>query len=152
VVQNGLLVNVTPSPVGPNSATVSYQNVGGAKMLDVNLNGTDHYFKPGQVGFVYYLGSTTAGAQTFQNLTSLHTVAWGGSGTNLFVSTAGPDEFFGGSGTNVFYAGSGYDVLEGGSGVNIYNESASGSGVIAEVGSNNTINVPSAQTGSYRIL
>jgi hypothetical protein len=152
VVQSGLLVTVTPSPVGPNTAIVSYQTVGGATELDVNLNGTAHDFAQGQVGFVYYLGSTTPGAQTFENETNLHSVAWGGSGTNVFVSTAGQDEFFGGSGTNIFYAGSGYDVLQGGSGVNIYNESATGSGIIFEVGSNNTVNVPSAQTGTYQII
>ena len=118
------LVTVTPSSTGPNIAIVSYQNVKGTTMLDVNLNGTDHDFGLAQVAFVYYMGSGTSGDQTFQNTTSLHTVAWGGSGTNLFEGGAGQDEFIGGSGSNTFDAGSGYDVLIGGAGPNVFNESS----------------------------
>jgi hypothetical protein len=58
------LVTVSPSSTGPNTAIVSYQNVKGTTMLDVNLNGSDHYFSIGQVGFVYYMGSGSSGAQT----------------------------------------------------------------------------------------
>jgi Ca2+-binding RTX toxin-like protein len=152
VVQTGGLVTVTPATIGPNTAIVSYQNVKGTTMLDVNLNGSDNYFSLAQVGFVYYMGSGVSGAQTFQNSTSLHSVAWGGSGTNLFESSAGQDEFFGGSGINTFDAGSGYDVLIGGTGTNVFNENATGSGLIVEVGSQNTINVPPGATGSYQVV
>jgi len=151
VVQSGGLVTVMPALTGPNTAVVSYQNVNGANMLDVNLNGRDNYFSLLQVGFVYYRGSGASGAQTFQNNTSLHTIAWGGSGTNLFVSSSGQDDFYGGSGTNTFDAGSGDDVLFGGTGTNVFNENATGSGLIIEVGSSNTINVPPGATGHYQI-
>ena len=110
------LVTITPASTGPNTAIVSYQNVSGTKMLDVSLNGSSHYFGVATVGFVYYEGSGVSGAQTFENETGLHTVAWGGSGANLFVGTTGNDDFFGGSGTNTFDAGSGIDMLIGGSG------------------------------------
>ena len=144
------LVTVTPASTGPSTAIVSYQNVNGTTMLDVNLNGSDHYFSLTQVGFVYYMGSGSSGAQTFENDTSLHTVAWGGSGTNLFESNGnGQDEFYGGSGSNTFDAGSGYDVLIGGTGSNVFNESATGSGVILELGSENTINIPPGSCGGY---
>jgi Ca2+-binding RTX toxin-like protein len=146
------LVTVTPSSTGPNTAIVSYQNVTGTTMLDVNLNGNDHYFSVGQVGFVYYMGSGSSGTQTFQNSTSLHSVAWGGSGTNVFEGSTGQDEFFGGSGSNTFDAGSGYDVLIGGTGTNVVNENATGSGVIVEVSRNTTINVPPGHSGSYQIF
>jgi Ca2+-binding RTX toxin-like protein len=149
VVLAGGLVTITPSSTGPNVAIVSYQNVSGTRELDVNLNGVDHYFGLNAVGFVYYRGSSVSGAQTFENETGLHTVAWGGSGANLFASTTGNDEFFGGSGTNTFDAGSGPDMLIGGSGPNVFNESISGSGEILESGSSNTVNVPPNQTGSY---
>jgi hypothetical protein len=153
VVQSGALVTVTPAPSGPNVAIVSYQVHGGATVLDVNLNGSDNYFSLSQVGFVYYEGSGVGGAQTFENNTSLHTVAWGGSGTNLFESNGGAaDEFIGGSGSNTFDAGSGFDVLIGGAGANVFNESATGSGEIIEVGDQNTINTPPGATGHYTIL
>jgi hypothetical protein len=118
----------------------------------VNLNGVAFNFSLAAVGFVHYQGSGSSGAQTFENETGLHSVAWGGSGSNLFVSTTANDEFFGGSGTNTFDAGSGTDMLIGGSGANTFNESVVGSGEIIEVGSNNTVNVPSGSTGSYYII
>jgi Ca2+-binding RTX toxin-like protein len=152
VVQTGGLVTVMPSSTGPNVAIVSYQTVNGSKMLDVNLNGTNNDFSLTQVGFVYYEGSNISGSQTFENETSLHTVAWGGSGTNLFVSGgSAQDEFFGGSGSNTFDAGSGYDVLVGGTGANVFNEGG-GSGVILPAGNNNTINVPHGSAGNYQVL
>lgn len=146
------LVTVTPSSTGPNTAIVSYQNVSGTTMLDVNLNGADHLFSLSQVGFVYYEGSNASGAQTFENETGLHSVAWGGSGANLFVSTTARDEFFGGSGPNTFDAGSGVDVLIGGTGANVFNENVTGSGEIFEVGSRNTVNVPPGATGTYYVV
>ena len=152
VAQTPGLVIVTPSSTGPNTAIVSYQNVKGTTMLDVNLNGSDHYFSVGQVGFVYYMGSGSSGAETFVNDTSLHSAAWGGSGTNLFEGTTGQDEFFGGSGSNTFDAGSAFDVLVGGTGANVFNENATGSGEIIEVGNNNTLNVPQSPSGSYQIF
>jgi hypothetical protein len=153
VVQVGGLVTVTPASSGPNVAIVSYQNVNGTMALNVNLNGSNFDFSLGQVGFVYYEGGGVGGSQTFQNTTSLHSVAWGGSGTNLFESSGNAqDEFFGGSGGNTFDAGSGFDVLIGGSGPNTFNESLTGSGEILEVGSSNTINVPPAATGHYYVI
>jgi len=152
VVQNGGLVTITPAPIGPNTAIVSYQSHSGTTMLDVNLNGSDNYFSRSQVGFVYYMGASTSGAQTFEDSTSLHTVAWGGSGTNLFEGGAGQDEMFGGSGNNTFIAGSGYDVMIGGAGTNVFNENSTGSGLIFEVGSHNTINVPPGSSASYQII
>jgi hypothetical protein len=152
VVQSGGLVTVTPSATGPNTAIVSYQNVRGTTMLDVNLNGSDNDFSLAQVGFVYYMGSGASGAQTFENETSLHTIAWGGSGTNLFVSTSGPDEFFGGSGTNTFVAGTGYDVLVAGSGNNVFDENAAGTGFILESGTSDTINAPPGSAGRYEVV
>jgi hypothetical protein len=153
VVQSGGLVTVTPASIGDNVAIVSYQNVKGTIELDVNLNGNNFYFGLSQVGFVYYEGSGVGGSQTFQNTTSLHTVAWGGSGTNLFESSGNAqDEFFGGSGINTFDAGSGFDVFIGGSGSNTFNESLSGSGIILEAGANNTVNVPSGATGNYNVI
>jgi len=47
--------------------------------------------------------------------------------------------------------GSGYDVLIGGAGANVFNENATGSGLIVEVGSQNTINVPPGASGSYHV-
>ena len=126
VVQSGGLVTVTPASAGANTAIVSYQSVKGTTMLDVNLNGTDHDFSLSQVGFVYYMGSGVSGSQTFANTTGLHTVAWGGSGTNLFVGGTGQDIFFGGSGANTFDAGSGFDELVGGNGGNVFNERLDG--------------------------
>ena len=151
VVLSGGLVTVTPSSIGPNTAIVSYQNVNGTTKLDVNLNGVNNYFGLNAVGFVYYRGSGISGAQTFENETGLHTVAWGGSGPNLFVSTTANDEFFGGSGTNTFDAGTGIDWLVGGSGANVFNENALGSGEIIKAGSNNTVNVPPSSTGTYYV-
>lgn len=151
VVQNGALAIITPAATGPNVAIVSYQSHNAVKMLDVNLNGADNYFSLSQVAFVYYEGSGIAGSQTFEDSTSLHTVAWGGSGSNLFQGGSGQDEFFGGSGSNTFDAGSGFDVFVGGTGANVFNENASGSGDIFEVGIQNTINVPQGSTGHYAI-
>ena len=146
------LVMVMPASTGPNVAIVSYQTVNGTRMLDVNLNGIDHDFSLAQVGFVYYEGSAIGGSQTFENTTSLHTAAWGGSGTNTFISAGtGSDEFLGGSGTNIFDAGTGFDVLSGGSGTNVFNESATGSGYIVYGGTSNTTNVPTGQSGTYLI-
>jgi Ca2+-binding RTX toxin-like protein len=153
VVQSGGLVIVTPTSSGPNVAIVSYQNVNGATMLDVNLNGANNYFSLASAGFVYYEGSSTSGAQTFENLTSLHTVAWGGSGSNTFVSGGNAqDEFFGGSGSNTFDAGSGYDILIGGSGANVFNESPTGSGEIVESGNQNTLDSVPSSASAYRVL
>jgi Ca2+-binding RTX toxin-like protein len=152
VVQTGALVTVNPSSTGPNTAIVSYQSVGGVKMLDVNLNGTDHDFSLAQVGFVYYQGAAFSGAQTFENMTNLHTVAWAGSGENVFVSGgSGQDTFYGGSGSNTYYAGTGSDMLLGGSGPNVFYENATGSGVIFRLGQNNTINLPAGGLGNYRV-
>jgi Ca2+-binding RTX toxin-like protein len=151
VVQSGALVTVTPAPTGPNTAVVSYQNHQGTTMLDVNLNGTDNFYSLSQVGFVYYLGSGASGAQTFQDNTSLHVVAYGGSGTNLFEGGSGQDDFYGGSGSNTFDAGSGYDFLIGGVGANVFNENSTGSGLIMGVGNNNTINGPTVASESYMI-
>ncbi len=152
VVQSGGLVTVTPAPTGPNTAIVSYQNVGGTTMLDVKFNGTDNDFSLAQVGFVYYRGTGVSGDQTFENETSLHTVAWGGSGSNLFVSTSGADEFFGGSGDNTFVAGAGYDVLVAGNGNNVFDENAAGSGFILEAGSSDTINAPPGSSTGYIVI
>ena len=152
VVLNSGLVTVTPSSTGSNIAVVSYQNVSGTTMLDVNLNGANNYFSPSKAGFVYYMGSGVSGAQTFENETSLHTSAWGGTGTNVFMGGTGQDNFFGGSGSNTFDAGSGFDELIGGSGPNVFNENATGSGVIVESGSQNTIDVPAGSSGNYQIL
>jgi Ca2+-binding RTX toxin-like protein len=152
VVQNGALAIITPASTGPNVAIVSYQSHNGVKMLDVNLNGADKYFSLPQVAFVYYEGSGISGAQTFMDSTSLHTVAWGGTGANHFQGGSGQDEFFGGSGSNTFDAGSGFDVLVGGAGANVFNENASGSGEILEAGSQNTIIVPQGATGHYTII
>jgi Ca2+-binding RTX toxin-like protein len=153
VVQSGGLVTITPSSTGANVAIVSYQNVKGTTLLNVNLNGSNFDFSLSQVGFVYYQGSSVGGSQTFENTTSLHTVAWGGSGSNLFESSGNAeDEFFGGSGSNTFDAGSGFDVLIGGSGPNTFNESMTGWGEIVEIGCSNTINVPPGGTGYYYVI
>ena len=152
VVSTPGLITVMPSSTGPNVAIVSYQTVSGTRMLDVNLNGIDHEFSLGQVGFVYYKGSAIGGSQTFENMTSLHTVGWGGSGTNTFISGGtGSDEFFGGTGSNTFYAGTGYDEFIGGSGANTFVESATGSGLIFRAGGSNTIIVTAESTGSYTV-
>jgi Ca2+-binding RTX toxin-like protein len=145
------LITVTPSSAGSNIAIVSYANVNGQKMLDVNLNGNNNYFNPAQVGAVYYMGSGTSGAQTFENNTNVDTVAWGGSGSNVFEGGTRTDEFFGGSGSNTFYAGSGLDLLEGGSGANTFDENAAGFGIISESGTSNTINVPSGSSPDYQV-
>ena len=89
VVQSGGLVTITPASSGTNVAIVSYQNVNGTTEVGVNLNGTNFDFSLTQVGFIYYEGAGVGGSQTFQNMTSLHTVAWGGSGSNLFESSGG---------------------------------------------------------------
>ena len=153
VVQSGGLVSVTPAPTGPNIAIVSYQNVNGTTMLDVNLNGADNYFSLAQVGFVFYMGMNASGNQTFENDTNLFAVGWGGSGNNVFVSTTSFDEFFGGSGSNTFDAGSGFDVMIGGTGPNVFNENAGGSGVIMEVDGANMVNVaPGSSGGNYGVF
>lgn len=146
------LVTITPASVGPNTAVVSYQTHNGATMLDVNLNGADNFFSLSQVGFVYYKGSGFAGAQTFVDKTSLHTVAWGGSGTNVFQAGSGQDTFYGGAGSNTFYAGSGFDLLIGGTGPNVFNESARGSGEIFRIGTHNTVNVAQGGVGTYWVV
>ncbi|MGC8640312.1 MAG: hypothetical protein ACP5XB_10605 [Isosphaeraceae bacterium] len=146
------LVTITPASVGPDLAVVSYQTHNNATMLDVNLNGVDNYFSLTQVGFVYYKGSGISAAQTFVNRTSLHTVAWGGSGTNVFQAGSGQDTFFGGSGSNTFDAGTGFDVFIGGAGPNVFNENPTGSGEILLMGHQNTVNVPPNATGVYWIV
>jgi Ca2+-binding RTX toxin-like protein len=151
VAQVGALVTITPASSGPNVAVVSFAPVNGTQMLDVNLNGTNNYFSTAQVGFVYYMGSGISAAQTFENTTTLHTVAWGGSGANLFVGGPGSDEFIGGTGLNVFDAGTGFDELVGGLGVNVFNENAAGSGMIEEIGTQNSVNALPA-SGSYQVL
>jgi Ca2+-binding RTX toxin-like protein len=150
VTLSGSAVMVAPAPTGSSTAIVSLQKVSSVTEVDVNLNGTDHYFALGSVSMVYFNGTGVAGNQTFTNHTALLTVAYGGSGTNTFTGGSGMDEFIGGSGTNDFYAGSGYDILAGGTGTNVYNESATGSGIILEVGGSNTINDPTGATGSYQ--
>ncbi len=152
VVQNGALVTITPAPTGPNVAIVSYQPHNGAQMLDVNLNGTANFFSLSQVAFVYYEGSGISGTQTFMDSTSLHTVAWGGSGSNLFQGGSGQDEFFGGSGSNTFDEGAGYDVLVSGAGANVFNANANGSGEIIAIGAQNTVNMPPGAAANYLIV
>ena len=145
-------VSVTPAPTGANTVTVSYQQVGGVSNVDVNLNGTDHYFALNSVSMVYFNGTGLAGNETFTNQnTSILTVAYGGSGTNTFTGGSGTDEFIGGSGTNVFNAGSGYDILAGGTGQNVYNESATGSGMILKDGGSCTIHSQAGASGSYQV-
>jgi Ca2+-binding RTX toxin-like protein len=146
VVQSGVFVFVTPASTGPNTAVVSYQSVNGVAKLDVNLNGVNNYFTQSQIGYVYYEGSGASGSQTFQNLTSVMTEAWGGSGSNLFEGGSREDVFFGGSGTNTFDAGTGFDEMIGGAGTNVYNENSAGSGVIITEGTSNTINTPTSST------
>ena len=150
VTLSGSAVMVAPAASGPSTAIVSLQNVNGVTKIDVNLNNVDNFFPLGTVSMVYFNGTGVAGNQTFTNHTALLTVAYGGSGTNTFTGGSGMDEFIGGSGTNDFYAGSGYDILAGGTGTNVYNESATGSGIILEVGGSNTINHPTGATGSYQ--
>jgi Ca2+-binding RTX toxin-like protein len=154
VSQSAGLVTITPAPTGPNVAVVSYQQVNGSTMLDVNLNGTNNYFALSQVSFVYYMGSSVGGSQTFDNTTGLHTIAWAGSGENTFIGGSGQDEFIGGtgSGTNIFEAGTGYDTLIGGNGVNVFTEATGGSGVIIELGSQDTIMSPSGSGGNYQVI
>jgi Ca2+-binding RTX toxin-like protein len=151
VVMSPGLITVTPASAGSNIAIVSYANVNGQTMLDVNLNGNDNYFNPARVGAVYYMGSGASGAQTFENGTSLHSVAWGGSGSNEFIGGTGSDEFIGGSGANTFDAGSGLDLLVGGSGANTFDENAAGFGIISESGASNTINAPSGSSPDYQV-
>jgi hypothetical protein len=145
------LVTITPPSAGHTSAIVSYANVNGATELDVSLNGANNYFNPAQVGAVYYMGSAASGSQVFQNETGLHSVAWGGSGSNEFIGGTGSDEFIGGSGANTFYAGSGLDLLVGGSGANTFDENAAGFGIISESGASNTVNVPSGSSPDYQV-
>ncbi len=149
VTQVGGTVAIYPASSGANTATVSYQ---GTNTVDVNLNGANYYFSLPKVGFVEYFGTNVGGSQMFQNETSLHSVAYGGSGTNLFVGGTGSDWFFGGSGTNTFDPGPGNDLLIGGSGINIFNLNATGSGVVDELGSSNTVNYPPGYSGTYSII
>lgn len=152
VLGSGSYVMVTPNSTGPNTTVVSYQQYNGTTMLDVNLNGSDHYFSTSQVASVYYLGNSASGSQIFQDSTHLSVYALGGSGTNLFEGGSGNDTFIGGSGSNTFDAGTGFDMMEGGSGSNTFNENATGSGIIELCGGTNTINPPSGGTGGYVIL
>jgi Ca2+-binding RTX toxin-like protein len=148
----GAFVLVTPASTGPNTTVVSYQQVNGTTMLDVNLNGIDQYFNASQVASVFYLGNSASGLQTFEDSTNLNVIALGGSGTNVFQGGAGNDMFIGGSGNNTFDAGTGFDTMVGGAGTNVFNENAAGLGVIHESGSSNSINVPPNQTGVYVII
>jgi Ca2+-binding RTX toxin-like protein len=152
VTLSGGLVTVMPnSTISSNTAIVSYQTVGGVKEVDVNLNGTDHFFGLSQVTEVQFIGTGTSSNETFENNTGLTTVATGGSGNNLFVGGSGTDIFGGGSGSNTFDAGTGDDIMVGGSGTNVFNESATGSGIVIESGSQSTIDDPSGATGSYSV-
>lgn len=151
VAQMGAAVSVTPASTGPSTTLVSYVQHAGVTMLDVNLNGQDHYFSASQIKFVFYWGSGSSGAQTFEDATSLNVSAFGGSGTNVFQGGAGQDDFYGGSGSNTFDAGSGCDQLVGGNGPNVFNENVTGSGEILKVGAQNTINVPPDAVGAYTI-
>jgi hypothetical protein len=146
------LATITPASTGPNVAIVSYQQVNGSKMLDVNLNGTNNYFALSQVSFVYYMGSGAGGSQTFDNTTSLHTIAWAGSGVNTFTGGSGQDEFIGSSGVNDFNAGTGYDMLIGGNGDNVFSEAAGGSGIIIELGSQDIVVPPSGSGAGYDVI
>jgi hypothetical protein len=151
VVTSGL-ATITPASTGPNVAIVSYQQVNGSTMLDVNLNGTNNYFALSQVSFVYYTGSTVGGSQTFENTTGLHTIAWAGSGVNTFTGGSGQDEFIGSSGVNDFNAGTGYDMLIGGNGVNVFTEATGGSGIIIELGSQDTVVPPNGSGAGYDVI
>ena len=151
VVQTGALVTVTPASNGPNTTMVSYQSVGGVKMLNVNFNGTNYDFSVAQVAFLDYEGAGVGARETFEDSTSLHVVAYGGSGTNLLVAGAGQDELIGGTGVNTLVAGTGVDELVGGSGTNVYDVNGSGSTMILEVGQHNTINTPAGSSGQVVI-
>jgi Ca2+-binding RTX toxin-like protein len=153
VAQSGGEVIVTPAPTGPNTVTISYHSEGSSgTAIDVNLNGTNNYFGIGTpwVGTVVFNGKGLTGAVTFTNQTDVTAVAVGGSGTNTFNGGSGVDEFIGGSGSNTFNAGSGYDILVGGSGTNVFDVSSTGSGIVDESGSQNTITDPPSSTGSYQ--
>lgn len=152
VVGGGAFVLVTPAPTGPNTTVVSYQQVNGAMMLDVSLDGSDNYFNASQVSSLYYLGNSASGSQTFEDSTNLNVYALGGSGANVFQGGSGTDIFFGGSGSNTFDAGTGLDLMIGGSGSNVFNENATGFGIIEEFGGTNAINAPPGQAGGYVIL
>jgi Ca2+-binding RTX toxin-like protein len=148
VIQSGCVVSVVPdATLHQNTAIVSYQTVGAAPKVDVQLNGVDNLFDRSSVSMVFFNGYGIASDMTFENDTYLLTVAYGGSGNNTFTGGSGTDEFIGGSGTNTFNAGTGFDILAGGSGTNVYNGSATGSGIILQAGSSNTINDP----GSYMV-
>jgi Ca2+-binding RTX toxin-like protein len=150
VVQMGALVMVTPdASAASNTAIVSNQTVNGSPMIDVQLNGVNNYFAPGSLIQVTYFGNGTGGNQTFENDTSVYTIALGGSGTNTFKGGSLGDTFVGGSGTNTFDAGTGFDDMIGGSGTNVFNENASGSGVINLIGGTNTMNKPTKTSGFY---
>jgi hypothetical protein len=43
-------------------------------------------------------------------------------------------------------------VLIGGTGPNVFNENATGSGEIIEVGDSNTLTVPQGSSGSYQLI
>jgi hypothetical protein len=140
------IVTVQPdSNLQSNVAIVSYQKVAGVNEVDVQLNGTDHYFALGSIGQVKYSGAGMSGQQTFANSTGITGYGYGGSGSNLFESGVGQNVFFGGSGANTFDSvNAGYTIMDGGSGSNTYNESGTGSGLIIEHGANNTVNAQNA--------
>jgi len=145
----GTLAVVTPAPTGSNTAIVSNQQVSGTAMVDVNLNGVDHYFTPAQVSVVEFVGQNTSSDETFQNNTGLVSIAFGGSGNNHFVGGSTLDVFYGGSGSNTFDAGTGYTSMQGGTGTNVFNESLTGSGIIMIQGGTNTIN---GHNGNYLVF
>ena len=152
VTEAGSFVVVMPAPTGTNTTVVSYQQVNGTTMLDVNLNGTDNYFSASQVSSLYYLGNSATGSQTFEDSTSLNVVALGGAGANVFEGGSGNDTFIGGSGSNTFDAGTGFDMMVGGSSSDVFNENASGSGLIVAIGGSPSINEPPGQAGGYVVL
>jgi Ca2+-binding RTX toxin-like protein len=143
----GVVTVLPDSAARQNTAIVANGTGTHAGQLDIQLNGTDNYFAAGSVMMVFFDGYGLNTDVTFQNNTSVTTIAYGGNGTNVFSGGSGVDEFIGGSGSNTFNAGTGFDILAGGSGTNVYNES-SGSGMIFEVGSHNTIH---GGTGSYSV-
>lgn len=152
VIGAGSFVMVMPAPSGTNTTVVSYQQVNGTTMLDVNLNGADNYFNASQVSSLYYLGNSATGSQTFADHTGLSVVALGGSGANVFEAGSGCDTFIGGSGSNTFDAGTGFDMMVGGSASDVFNENASGSGIIEAIGGAPTTNTAPGQAAGYVVL
>lgn len=152
VIGAGAIVEVIPGSTGPNTTVVSYQMHNGSTMLDVNLNGGDHFFSASQVTTLYYLGYGASGSQMFQDHTGLNVTALGGSGSNTFDAGSGSDTFYGGSGSNTFDAGTGFDFMVGGTGTNVYNENANGFGIIEEFGGLDTVNSPDGSFGGGYVL